>query len=241
MLRTAVVSTAVHKIIIFSSLCRIIIVVLYEKGHVLMTRLLNRLKLRFGRYTIDNLMLVICIGQLIVFFADLLTRGWASDLLWLSWSDVTHGQIWRLVTFIFEPNTSSLLSLIITVYFYYFIGGTLENEWGSFNFNCYYLLGMICNIVASVFTGYGTSYYLNLTLFFAFSMLYPDFQLLFFYVIPLKAKWIALIDGLFYLYEFILYPGLRLNMLASLVPFILFFWDDMISAVRRWRFRMKNR
>ena len=78
------------------------------EGTCLMTRLLNRLKLRFGRYTIDNLMLVICIGQLIVFFADLLTRGWASDLLWLSWSDVTHGQIWRLVTFIFEPNTRNI-------------------------------------------------------------------------------------------------------------------------------------
>ena len=206
-----------------------------------MNRLLNRLRLRFGRYTIENLMLVICAGQMIVFFADLLTRGWASDLLWLSWSDVTHGQIWRLLTFVFVPSTSSLLSLIITLYFYYFIGGTLENEWGSFNFDCYYLLGMICSIIASVFTGYGTIYYFNLTLFFAFSMLYPDFQLLFFYIIPLKAKWIALIDGLFYLYEFIYYPGLRLNMLLALVPFILFFWDDMISAFRRWRFRMKSR
>ena len=206
-----------------------------------MMRFLDRLRLRFGRYTIDNLMLVICAGQMIVFFADLLTRGWASDLLWLSWYDVMHGQVWRLLTFVFVPNSSSLLSLIITLYFYYFIGGTLENEWGSFNFNCYYLIGVICNIIAAVFTGYGTCYYLNLTLFFAFSMLYPDFQLLFFYIIPLKAKWIALIDGLFYLYEFICYPGLRLNMLLSLVPLVLFFWDDIISAFRRWIYRIKNR
>ena len=206
-----------------------------------MNRLLNRLRLRFGRYTIENLMLIICAGQMIVFFADLLTRGWATDWLWLSWYDVIHGQIWRLVTFIFVPNSSSLLSLIITLYFYYFIGGTLENEWGSFNFNCFYILGIICNIIASAFTGYGTIYYFNLTLFFAFSMLYPDFQLLFFYIIPLKAKWIALIDGLFYLYEFIYYPGLRLNMLLSLVPLVLFFWDDIISAFRRWHYRLKNR
>ena len=206
-----------------------------------MRLLLSRLRDKFGRYTIENLMLVICAGQVIVFFADLLTRGWASDLLWLSWSDVMHGQIWRVLTFVFVPESSSLLSLLISVYFYYFIGGTLENEWGSFNFNCYYLIGMICNIVASVFTGFGTSYFLNLTLFFAFSMLYPDFQLLLFYIIPLKAKWIALIDALFYLYEFISFPGLRLNMLASLVPLVLFFWEDIISAFRRWRFRMRNR
>lgn len=206
-----------------------------------MTRLLSKLKLRFGRYTVENLMLVLCAGQVIVFFADLMTRGWATDLLWLSWSDVMHGQIWRLLTFVFVPESSTLLSLLISVYFYYFIGGTLENEWGSFNFNCYYLLGMICNIVAAVFTGFGTSYYLNLTLFFAFSMLYPEFQLLLFYIIPVKAKWIAVMDALFYLYEFIMYPGLRLNMLLSLVPLFLFFWDDIISAFRRWKYRLQNR
>lgn len=206
-----------------------------------MTRLLSKLKLRFGKYTVENLMLVLCAGQVIVFFADLMARGWASDLLWLSWSDVMHGQVWRLLTFVFVPESSTLLSLLISVYFYYFIGGTLENEWGSFNFNCYYLLGMICNIVAAVFTGFGTSYYLNLTLFFAFSMLYPEFQLLLFYIIPVKAKWIAVMDALFYLYEFIMYPGLRLNMILSLVPLFLFFWDDIISAFRRWKYRFQNR
>ena len=206
-----------------------------------MTRLLSKLKLRFGKYTVENLMLVLCAGQVIVFFADLMTRGWASDLLWLSWSDVMHGQVWRLLTFVFLPESSTLLSLLISVYFYYFIGGTLENEWGSFNFNCYYLLGMICNIVAAVFTGFGTSYYLNLTLFFAFSMLYPEFQLLLFYIIPVKAKWIAVMDALFYLYEFIMYPSLRLNMILSLIPLFLFFWDDIISAFHRWRYRIQNR
>ena len=206
-----------------------------------MTRLLSKLKLRFGKYTVENLMLVLCAGQVIVFFADLMTRGWASDLLWLSWSDVMHGQVWRLLTFVFVPESSTLLSLLISVYFYYFIGGTLENEWGSFNFNCYYLLGMICNIVAAVFTGFGTSYYLKLTLFFAFSMLYPEFQLLLFYIIPVKAKWIAVMDALFYLYEFIMYPSLRLNMILSLIPLFLFFWDDIISAFRRWRYRIQNR
>ena len=72
-------------------------------------------------------------------------------------------------------------------------------------------------------------------------MLYPEFQLLLFYIIPVKAKWIAVMDALFYLYEFIMYPGLRLNMILSLVPLFLFFWDDIISAFRRWKYRFQNR
>lgn len=206
-----------------------------------MKRILRRLEGRFGRYTIENLMLVLCAGQVIVFFADLLTKGWASDLLWLSWYGVLHGEIWRLLTFVFVPESSSLLSLLITVYFYYFIGGALEGEWGSFNFNCYYVLGMVFNIIAAAITGYGTIYFFNLTLFFAFSILYPDFSLLLFYIIPVKAKWLALIDALLFLEQFIVYPTLRLQMFVSLIPLFLFFWDDIVSLVRRTVFRLRNR
>ncbi len=206
-----------------------------------MMRILRRLEKKLGRYTIDNLMLVICVGQIIVYFADLLMRGWASDMLWLIWSDVLHGQIWRLVTFVFVPESSSLFSLLISVYFYYFIGGALEGEWGSFYFNCYYVIGMLCNIIAAAVTGYGTAYFLNLTLFFAFSILYPEFQLLLFYIIPVKAKWLALLDALLFLEQFITSPGLRIHMLASLVPLFLFFWDDLISVGRRTLFRLRNR
>ena len=34
------------------------------------------------------------------------------------------------------------------------IGSALENEWGSFNFNCYYLLGMICCNIAAAISGH---------------------------------------------------------------------------------------
>ena len=63
----------------------------------------------------------------------------------------------------------------------------------SYTHLVYYLLGMLGAILAAALTGSGTTYYLNLSLFFAFAILYPDFQVLLFFIIPLKMKYLSLI------------------------------------------------
>ena len=47
------------------------------------------------------------------------------------------------------------------------------------------------------------TWYLNLSLFFAFAALYPDIQLLLFFVIPIKIKWLAILDGLYFIYAIV--------------------------------------
>ena len=86
---------------------------------------------------------------------------------------VLQGEVWRLITFIFVPSASTPISLLLTLYLMWLIGHTLEQSWGDFRFNVYYLLGVLGAILAAVITGWGTTYYLNLSLFFAFAMLYP--------------------------------------------------------------------
>ena len=110
----------------------------------------------------------------------------------LNGAAVMHGEVWRLLTFVFIPQSTSPLGLVLTLYFYYLIGNTLENTWGDFQFNVYYLCGMLGAILAAALTGYGTSYYINLSLVFAFAKLYPDFQVLLFLLIPRKMKDMAL-------------------------------------------------
>ena len=155
-----------------------------------------KLERKFGRICIPHLMLVIIAGQAMVYLANLLNP----DILLLSrfslnWAAVMHGEVWRLLTFVFIPQSTSPLGLVLTLYFYYLIGNTLENTWGDFQFNVYYLCGMLGAILAAALTGYGTSYYINLSLFFAFAMLYPDFQVLLFFIIPIKMKYMALFSG----------------------------------------------
>ena len=85
------------------------------------------------------------------------------------------------------------------------IGTTLEREWGTAKFNLYYLSGVLLTAVTGVIIGLASgnawisgSDYVNLSMFFAFAMLYPDTQFLLFFIIPVKVKWLALIDGAFF-------------------------------------------
>ena len=129
---------------------------------------LDKLERKFGRWGIPNLMLYIVITIAAVFIGDVIfsVRGVSlSSYLALFTQAAVHGQFWRFITFIFVPPTTSIISLFFFLYFYYFLGSTLENVWGTFRFNLYYLFGWIGAIIAAFFTGYGTSTYLNLSLF----------------------------------------------------------------------------
>ena len=207
-------------------------------GHV---RLLNKLERKFGRYAIENLMLIICGGQALVFIADIFMEYFVSDMLFLDWSRVMQGQVWRCLTFIFVPQSFTLLNFILGLYFYYMIGGALENEWGSFNFDCYYFLGMICCNAAAAISGAASSGYINQAMFFAFALLYPEFEVLLFYLIPIKVKWLALLDLAIYVYDFVKYPDVRWTIVLSLVPVVVFFAESGYRNLKRSWFRWKNR
>ena len=52
--------------------------------------------------------------------------------------------------------------------------------------------------MAGSFVGFSMSAsYLNLSMFFAFASIWPDAQVLLFFIIPIRMKWLALVDALF--------------------------------------------
>ncbi len=162
------------------------------------------------RFGVNNLMLYIVIGTLAVWlFGAMDTTYTLLNALTFNAAAVLRGQVWRLVTFIFIPESSGLW-LFLFLYFYYFIGSTLEREWGAGRFTIYYLTGMLMSIIygfiAYFVTGYSysmTSNYINLSMFFAFATLFPDNMVLLFFFIPIKRKWLAIIDALYFVYAII--------------------------------------
>ena len=136
------------------------------------------------------------------------------------------------------PASSGLLTLIF-LYFYYFIGSTMEREWGQAKFNLYFLSGMLFTIIYSFVvyfaTGkspdpYSVAEYIYLSMFFTFATYYPDVQVLLFFVIPVKIKWLAWVDAAFFLYSVF-----RLPFPNSLLPIVavlnyLLFCGDILFA-----------
>ena len=123
--------------------------------------------------------------------------------------------------------------MVFALYFYYLIGTALEREWGSSWFNIYYIFGVIGTIIGGFITGYATNYYLNLSLFFAFAAMYPNFEVLLFFFIPIKIKWLALLDAALFLISFLFgtWPD-RAAIIASLVNFLIFFGPSFFRGIR---------
>lgn len=218
---------------------------------MLKERWLDKLNQKFGRYGIRNLMTFIVGGMAIVYLMELLiypmTGFSLSSVLAFNRSAVLHGQIWRLITFIFIPPDSSILFILFSLYFYWLIGNALENQWGAFRFNIYYLCGMLCTVIAGMITGYATNSYLNLSLFLAFALMYPDYQVMVFFVLPVKMKYLALLDvaGLAVMFVVDSWAG-RIALLVSLGNVILFFRRDFIDGIQNakrryeWRKNINN-
>lgn len=213
---------------------------------MLKERWLDKLNRKFGRYGIRNLMTFIVGGMAVVYLMELLVYPMTGfsliSVLAFNRNAVLHGQIWRLITFIFIPPDSSILFILFSLYFYWLIGNVLENQWGAFRFNLYYLCGMVCTVIAGMITGYATNSYLNLSLFLAFALMYPDYQVMVFFILPVKMKYLALLDavGLVALFIMDSWAG-RVALLVSLGNVILFFWHDFINGIQNAKRRYEWR
>ena len=197
--------------------------------------LITRWERKYGKYAIRNLMLYIIILYGVGFILNLVNPDFFPDYLSFSVPAILHGQVWRLVTFLIQPPSYDILYFLIAMYLYYMLGTQLERTWGSFRFNLYFILGVIGHILAGFLLCFLFRYdislttgYLNLSLFFAFAATYPDLQFLLMFVIPIKAKWLAVIEGLVYGYMIVTSLiahdwATPILILLSLLNFIVFF------------------
>ena len=177
------------------------------------------------------------------------------DILAFRPDAIAQGQVWRLISWVFFPVSTNIIFFAIGLYFYYFIGSTLEREWGTAKFTIYYFFGIILNVIYGFALRYAlnvpvgffnmtllTPTYLNLSMLFAFATLFPDFTIRLFLIIPIKIKWLAMINAGFYLYEIIrqLIAGqifLAFLPLVAILNYILICGDDLLSYIKPLKMR----
>ena len=210
---------------------------------------------RHPRFGVRNLMLIIVIGTAAVWLLSMMDRsGQLLGLLSFSPTAILHGQIWRLVTFVFVPTNSGIW-LLISLYFYYFVGSVLEREWGAGRFTIFYLSGMLLTIVYGFIVYFAaglpvplSTVYINYSLFFAFATLYPDNMVLLFFFIPLKMKWLAWLDAAYFAYSIldglISLPGtlklLGIMPVIAILNYLLFFGSTLGGLFRPRAARRKT-
>lgn len=195
-----------------------------------------------GKFAIPNLIIWL-IGAYTIGFVLYRVNPNMIYYLMLSPYHILHGQVWRLVTWIFMPTDTHLFSLLIMALFYYQLGMALERNWGTFRFNVYIFGGMLFTVIGA-FLLYGIMYlmygtvtldmtliglsfstnYINMSIFLAFAVMYPDMEVLLMFIIPIKMKWMAVVYGVLTVLSFFEtnWAG-RIAIFMSLLNFFIFF------------------
>jgi len=209
--------------------------------------LLNRLERYLGRFAVPNLSLYLVVGQVLFLGLALLTEFDLERIALLPGA-VLAGEVWRLVTYLFMPLASVLtmtgaIFLAFGLYMFYLMGSALESYWGEFRFNAYVFIGWaLTTAVAFLFPGsYASNAFIAGSVFLAFAWLNPDFELLIFFILPVKIKWLALIQWLTYGYLLVVKPWpVRVLVLASIGNFLVFFGRDLVLWARSGQRRMSQ-
>jgi hypothetical protein len=198
-----------------------------------MDRLLARLERKLGRFAIERLTLYIVGGMAMVFALCIAKPEFAAKLT-LDIAHVKAGEVWRLVTYLFLPPTTSFLWIIFALSLTYFIGSSLEAEWGAFKYNVFYLIGMVGTTVAAIVSGgaHG-NFFLNLSLFLAFATLFPEYEIWLYFILRIRAKWLALFDAAYLVYAFAVGDwSERAAIVAAMLNYTLFFSGHLFAWIR---------
>jgi hypothetical protein len=214
-----------------------------------------KLERKFGRYAIVHLVKYLAILNgatfLVLYVLNPQAQARMYNALALIPSQLFKGEVWRLVTFILLPETLSPLWAALSIYLFYIIGTAVERNWGAFKFNMYYLIGMLGTLVGAVIVGLvspsfaaTTATYLNLSLFLAFATLFPNYQLMIFFVLPVKVKWLGWLQAAFLLWTILssLFTGYWAGAIAPLVSlanYLLIFGRDLYNGLHL-RVRSQN-
>jgi len=191
------------------------------------------------RFGIENLMKYVAFANLAFWLMNLINPMFLQYIVFDP-ALILRGQVWRLVSFMFFPPNTGLLALLV-VYFYYWIGSILEREWGSGPFTFYFFSGVILTVIYG-FVMYFVfdlrvmldSSYIYLSMFFSFAAMYPDMQVLFMFIIPVRMKFLALIDAVFFVMAVLGNPfPINLLPVVALLNFFIFCAGDMKALLPR--------
>lgn len=206
-------------------------------------RFIDKLERKYRKYGIPNLTMYIIGCYVLGYILQMFNPGIMS-MLSLEPALILRGQIWRLVTWIISPpggGGNIIFFAIAILFFYYPIGNALERSWGAFRYTLYIFSGMVFTVIGAfllyfltggALTGLGmaifSTYYISLSIFLAFALSYPDMEILLWFIIPVKMKWMAILYAVIVAYDIFKYVRIgawfmAVPIVVSLLNFVIFF------------------
>jgi hypothetical protein len=214
-------------------------------------KILSTLERKFRPLAIHNLTFLLIAVQVSCLVGGLFQPS-LLELLSLYPDKVLEGEVWRIATFLAVPTVQHPLWAFFFYYLFYLMGTALERLWGDFRYTLYLLIGYVATVSVAILGGCfldadvpASNAFLEGSVFLAFAWIYPDFELLIMFILPVKVKWMALLAWVGYAFMFItglttFQQGgwlLSLTIVASVGNFVLFFGPELIGDLRARRRR----
>ena len=202
-------------------------------------RLVDRFCYNHPNFGIPNLMRYLTIAN-VVFWILGMSNTTLLGYLSFDAGLILRGQVWRLITFMAYPPTSGVLAFLV-FYFYYWMGTTLESYWGTAHFTVYLLIGWFVTVLYGFLVYFIggmripiTAQYLYLSMFFSYAALFPDQQVLLFFFIPIRMKYMALIDAAYFAIVVLSTPfPVNLLPIVAVLNFLIFFGSSLLRMIPR--------
>ena len=190
----------------------------------------DKLERRFGHLAIPQLVNGLLVGQLMAGLAVLLINRNFSSYIVLSRAALLHGQVWRLVTFLFQPIWLGGVFGILNLLFYFWIGNALTRLWGDVRMTVFFALGMLGAWASCLLVGYATPDAIFMSMLFAYTWLWPEQTALLFGVIPFKMKYLGWLELFFWAVSFVSGSmAVKLSLVLGLAGFLAFYGKEIIT------------
>lgn len=174
---------------------------------------MDEMERKWGRYAIVNLSRYFVLAQVIGYLVELVAPGLMTYLSF-DLGKVLHGQIWRLLSWIFTPTASLDIFGILFLLCVLMWGSSLESMLGTFRMNVFLwgsvllcdVVGIVVYIATRVVLGQGYSpylstYYILMSMLLALAMCMPEGEVRLYFVLPIKMKWMLVFELVYLGYQ----------------------------------------
>lgn len=191
--------------------------------------ILDKFERKYAKYAPEHITNVLLIGQALT-YVFVYSHPEFAPFFYLSGRQLFAGQLWRIIAVMFAPLSGGLFFTVLALYFFYIFGNALEQKWGAFRYLVYIIISTIGLIAFTLLfpDEHVSNIYMYTSLFLAFAHLYPEFQLLLFFIIPVKVKWLGYISWIILITSFLFESvPTKVLILFSVSNFIFFFFSDI--------------
>ena len=168
-------------------------------------RFLDKWEKRFGWLSFPGLLRYYALFHVLVYLLQIVNPG-IGKVLVFDREKILSGEVWRAVTFLVADSgfgglgAFGALFLFFMVMIAFLMSDSLEGVWGVFRTSMFHYFAFAGLLAANFLYPVpmpGSGFFVYTSAFLAFATLFPKYEFLMFFILPVQVRWLAMLAGVF--------------------------------------------